>query len=387
MTKNRNAVILAPTIIEYLYFFEEQMKKKKTIAILSGGGDCPGTNAVIRAVAKNAILKYNMDVIGIGDGYEGLISRKWKKLHYADVSGILTLGGTILGTSNKADPFRYGIQKGNKLVFKDVSKTVVNNLKKLGVDCLVCIGGDGTLFVSNKFHKLGVPIVAVPKTIDNDLRGTDVTFGFDTAVTIATEAIDRVHTTAQSHHRVMIVEVMGRTAGWIALYSGIAGGGDIILIPEISYTIDSIVRKVKERNRMGKKFSIIVVAEGAKPKDGDVVIQQIVKNSPEQVRLGGISFVLGRQIELATKIETRQVILGHLQRGGTPTPTDRVLATRLGTKAVELIEAKQFGFMAAVKGSEITAVPIEEAAKGPRNVPVDHSLIITARSVGTCFGD
>jgi ATP-dependent phosphofructokinase / diphosphate-dependent phosphofructokinase len=363
------------------------MKKKRSIAILSGGGDCPGTNAVIRAVAKNAIIQYGMDVIGIKDGYEGLINGKWNKLDYSEVSGILTIGGTILGTSNKADPFRYGIQKGKKLEYKDVSKTVIANIKKLGVECLVCIGGDGTLFVSNRFHQKGVPIVAVPKTIDNDLRGTDVTFGFDTAVSIATEAIDRVHTTAQSHHRVMFVEVMGRTAGWIALYSGVAGGGDIILIPEIPYNIDSIVRKVKERNRMGKKFSIIVVAEGAKPKGGDVVIQQIVKNSPEQVRLGGISFVLGRQIELATKIETRQVILGHLQRGGTPTATDRVLATRLGTKAVELLEAKQFGYMAAVKGSEITAVPIEEAAKGPRNVPIEHSLITTARSVGTCFGD
>jgi ATP-dependent phosphofructokinase / diphosphate-dependent phosphofructokinase len=363
------------------------MKKTRTIAILSGGGDCPGTNAVIRAVAKKAIIQYGMNIIGIEDGYEGLINHKWRKLHYSDVSGILTEGGTILGTSNKADPFKYAIEKGKKTVFKDVSKRVMSNIKKLGIDCLVCIGGDGTLLVSNKFHKIGVPIVAVPKTIDNDLRGTDVTFGFDTAVMIAAEAIDRVHTTAQSHHRVMIVEVMGRTAGWIALYAGVAGGGDIILIPEIPYNIESIIRKVKDRNRMGKKFSIIVVAEGAKPKGGKVVIQQIVKNSPEQVRLGGISFVLGKQIEDATKIETRQVILGHLQRGGTPTPTDRVLATRLGTKAVELIEAKQYGYMAAVKGNDIIAVPIEEAAKGPRNVPVDHSLITSARAVGTCFGD
>ncbi len=363
------------------------MKKTRTIAILSGGGDCPGTNAVIRAVAKKALLEFGMNVIGIEDGYEGLIKRKWRKLQYTDVSGILTLGGTILGTSNKADPFNYGIQKGKKIEYKDVSRTVINNLKKLGVECLVCIGGDGTLFVSNKFHKKGVPIVAVPKTIDNDLRGTDVTFGFDTAVTIATEAIDRLHTTAASHHRVMIIEVMGRTAGWIALYSGVAGGGDIILLPEIPYNIEPIAHKVKQRNRMGKKFSIIVIAEGAKPKNGKVVIRQIVKNSPEQVRLGGISFVLGKQIEDTTGIETRQVVLGHLQRGGTPTPADRVLATRLGTKAVELIKTQQFGYMAAVTGNDITAVPIEEAAKGPRNVPIDHSLIITARSVGTCFGD
>jgi 6-phosphofructokinase 1 len=363
------------------------MRKRRLIAVLSGGGDCPGTNAVIRAVVKGAIIQFGMKVIGIEDGYEGLINGTWRKLHYEDVSGILTVGGTILGTSNKADPFRYGVEKGNKLVYKDVSKIVLANIKKLGIECLVCIGGDGTLFVSNKFHKEGVPIVAVPKTIDNDLRGTDVTFGFDTAVSIATEAIDRVHTTAQSHHRVMIVEVMGRTAGWIALYSGIAGGGDIILIPEIPYNIDSVISKVKDRNKMGKRFSIIVVSEGAKPKGGEVVIRQIVKNSPEQVRLGGVSFVLGHQIEQATGIETRQVILGHLQRGGTPTPTDRVLATCLGTKTVELIEAGQFGYMAAVRGGDITAVPIEEASKGPRNVPVEHPLITSARSVGTSFGD
>ncbi len=363
------------------------MKRTRSIAILTGGGDCPGTNAVIRAVAKKAIIQFGMEVIGIEDGYEGLVSRQWRKLRYEDVSGILTEGGTILGTSNKADPFRYGIQKGKKLVYRDLSKSVIANIKKLGVECLVCIGGDGTLFVSNKFHMQGVPIVAVPKTIDNDLRGTDVTFGFDTAVSIATEAIDRVHTTAQSHHRVMIVEVMGRTAGWLALYSGVAGGGDIILIPEIPYSIEAIIRKVKDRYRMGKRFSIIVVSEGAKPMGGDVVIRQIVKNSPEQVRLGGVSFVIGHQIEQATGIETRQVILGHLQRGGTPTPADRVLATRLGTKAVELIEARQYGYMAAVKGNDIKAVSIEEAAKGPRNVPIEHPLITSARSVGTCFGD
>jgi phosphofructokinase-like protein len=363
------------------------MKRRRSIAILTGGGDCPGTNAVIRAVAKKAILELGIEVIGIEDGFEGLIHHRWRKLHYEDVSGILTIGGTILGTSNKSDPYRYAVGKGKKMRFRDVSKTVIANLKKLDVECLVCIGGDGTLFIANKFHKEGVPIVAVPKTIDNDLRGTDVTFGFDTAVSIAAEAIDRVHTTAQSHHRVMIVEVMGRTAGWIALYSGVAGGGDIILIPEIPYNIESVASKVKDRNRMGKRFSIVVVSEGAKPKGGEVVIQKILKNSPEQVRLGGISFVLGHQIEQLTGIETRQVVLGHLQRGGSPTPTDRVLATRLGTKAVELIEAKQFGYMAAVKGDDIIAVGLEEIAKGPRNVPLEHPLIVAARSVGTCFGD
>ncbi|MDD5328347.1 MAG: ATP-dependent 6-phosphofructokinase [Phycisphaerae bacterium] len=363
------------------------MKRKRSIAILTGGGDCPGTNAVIRAVAKKAILELGMEIIGIEDGYEGLVHRKWRKLQYEDVSGILTAGGTILGTSNKCDPYRHAVEKRGKLQFQNVSKTAISNLKKLGVECLVCIGGDGTLFIANKLYKDGVPVVAVPKTIDNDLRGTDVTFGFDTAVSIATEAIDRVHTTAQSHHRVMIVEVMGRTAGWIALYSGVAGGGDIILIPEIPYNIESITSKVRQRHRIGKRFSIVVISEGAKPKGGDVVVQKIVKDSPEQVRLGGISFVLGHQIEQATGVETRQVVLGHLQRGGCPTPTDRVLTTRLGTKAVELIEAKKFGYMAAVKGSDIVAVGLEEVAKGARNVPIKHPLIVSARAVGTCFGD
>jgi phosphofructokinase-like protein len=363
------------------------MKKKRSIAILTGGGDCPGTNAVIRAVAKKAFLDFGMEVIGIEDGFEGLIHRRWRKLDYEDVSGILTIGGTILGTSNKSDPYRYAVEKGKKLRFRNVSKTAISNLKKLDVECLVCIGGDGTLFIANRLHKDGVPIVAVPKTIDNDLRGTDITFGFDTAVSIAAEAIDRVHTTAQSHHRVMIIEVMGRTAGWIALYAGVAGGGDIILIPEIPYAIESVAGKVRQRHKIGKRFSIVVVSEGAKPKGGEVVVQKIVKGSPEQVRLGGISFVLGHQIEQATGVETRPVVLGYLQRGGSPTPTDRVLATRLGTKAVELIEAKQFGYMAAVKGNDIVAVDLEEVAKGPRNVPLEHPLIIAARSVGTCFGD
>jgi 6-phosphofructokinase 1 len=264
---------------------------------------------------------------------------------------------------------------------------VIANLKKLGVECLVCIGGDGTLFIANRFHKDGVPIVAVPKTIDNDLRGTDVTFGFDTAVSIAAEAVDRVHSTAQSHHRVMIVEVMGRTAGWIALYSGVAAGGDIILIPEIPYNIESVARKIKQRHKIGKRFSIVVVSEGAKPIGGKVVVQKIVKDSPEQVRLGGISFILGHQIEQVTGVETRQVVLGHLQRGGSPTPTDRVLATRLGTKAVEMIENKEFGYMAGVNGRRLVSVPLEKVAKGPKTVPLHHPLIQSARSVGTSFGD
>ncbi len=363
------------------------MKNGRRIAILTGGGDCPGINAVIRAVTKKAILKYGMEVIGIEDGYHGVIHNRYRKLEYDNVSGILTQGGTILGTSKTANPYRYAIKKGNKLIFKDMSKTAVQNMKNLEIECLVCIGGDGTLGIAHDLFKDGVPVVGLPKTIDNDLRGTDITFGFDSAVSIATEGIDRIHTTAESHHRVMIVEVMGHHAGWIALHSGIAGGGDIILIPEIPYKIDIIAEKVKERHRKGKRFSIVVIAEGAKPKGGDIVVQRIVKESSDPIRLGGIGFVLGEHIEKRTGAETRTVVMGHLQRGGTPTPFDRVLATRLGTKAVDMIENKEFGYMVGVKGDSLIKVPLKEVAKGPRMIPLDDPLIQSARDVNTCFGD
>jgi len=363
------------------------MEKKRQIAILTGGGDCPGINAVIRAVTKKAILEYGMEVIGIEDGYQGLIHNRHRRLHYDDVSGILTLGGTILGTSKKDNPYRYAVKKGDKLEFEDVSATAIANAKRLGIDCLVCIGGDGTLAIAHRLFEDGIPIVGVPKTIDNDLRGTDITFGFDSAVYIATEGIDRIHSTAQSLHRAMIVEVMGHNAGWIALHAGVAGGGDIVLIPEIPYDLDIIAEKVKERNRKGRRFSIVVVAEGAKPKGGDIVIQRIVKESPDPIRLGGIGFVLGSQIEKTTGIETRTVVMGHLLRGGTPTPFDRVLATRLGAKAVDMIANQEFGYMVGVRGNSLVAVSLEDVAQGPRTVPLDEPLIQSARSVDTCFGD
>ena len=363
------------------------MFKKKRIAILTGGGDCPGINAVIRAVAKKAMLEHGAEVVGIEDGYDGLVKGRWRKLEYNDVSGILTLGGTILGTSNAANPYRYPVKRGSRMEFQDLSKRAIANVEKLDVDCLVCIGGDGTMHISSDLFQDGVPIVGIPKTIDNDLLGTDTTFGFDSAVTIATEGIDRLHSTAQSHHRVMIVEVMGRNAGWIALHSGVAGGGDIILIPEIPYDGDIVAAKVKERNRRGKRFSIVVVAEGARPKGGDVVVRRIVKDSTDPVRLGGIGFVVGAQIERISGIETRTVVMGHLQRGGPPTPCDRVLATKLGTKAVELIEKGDFGYMVAVKGNGLSQSRLEDVARGQRTVRPNDPLIAAARSVGTSFGD
>ncbi len=361
--------------------------RKKRIAILTGGGDCPGINAVIRAVAKKVIIEHDTNVIGIEDGFEGLILNKHRNLTYDDVSGILTLGGTILGTSNRANPYKYPVRKGEKFEFKDLSKKVLQNIKKLDIYCLICVGGDGTLSIAYHLFKEGVPVVGVPKTIDNDIQGTDITFGFDSAVQIATEGIDRIHTTAQSHHRVMIIEVMGRRAGWIALYSGVAGGGDIILIPEIPYDINIVAQKVRERNKKGKRFSIVVVAEGARPKGGDVVVQRTVKDSSEPVRLGGIGFVLGEELEKLTDLETRTVVMGHLQRGGVPSPFDRILGTQLGAYTIDLIKNQEFGYMIGIKGNDFTKVSLETVAKGARLVPSDHTLLKSARSVGTCFGD
>lgn len=360
---------------------------KRRIGILTGGGDCAGINAVIRAVAKKAIYDHNMEIIGIEDGYDGAVNNKFRKLDNGDVSGILTLGGTILGTTKKVSPYRYAIKKGDGFEFKDKSKTAIRNIKKLGIDCLVVIGGDGTLGIANKLFMDGLPVVGVPKTIDNDIIGTDLTFGFDTAVSIATEGIDRLHSTAQSHHRVMVIEVMGHNAGWLALFSGIAGGGDIILMPEIPYELNSVIGKVKERHGKGKRFSIIVVAEGAKPFGGNVVIQRIVKESSDPIRLGGIGFVLGDQIEKITGFETRTVVMGHLQRGGTPTAFDRVLATQLGSKAVDMIVDKSFGNMVAMQKSSLVTVRLSDVARGHRSVPIDHPLIKTAVSLGTCFGN
>jgi len=366
------------------------MPKPKKIAVLTGGGDCPGINAVIRAVAKKAMLEYGLEVIGIEDGYEGLIHNRHRKLTYEAVSGILTIGGTILGTSNTSNPYHYALLKNagrKEIIFKDVSRKAMAHLKSLGVEALVCIGGDGTLGIASRLMKDGVPIVGIPKTIDNDLRGTEITFGFDTAVAIAAEAVDRIHTTAQSHHRIMIVEVMGRRAGWIALYAGVAGGGDIILIPEIPYSLGAIAAKVNERKKRGKRFSIVVIAEGARPKGGDVVIKKVVEKSSDPVRLGGVGFVLGEQLERLTGAETRTVVLGHLQRGGSPTAYDRILATELGTEAVELIARRKFGRMVAVRRGAITSVPLETAAGGPRLVPLGHLLVAAARALGTSFGE
>ena len=363
------------------------MTGKRRIAILTGGGDCPGINAVIRAVAKKAIYEHGMEVIGIEDGYDGLIHGRSRRLGAAEVSGILPLGGTILGTSNTSDPYAYpGVERG-RAVCRDVSKKAVANLKALRAEALICVGGDGTLTSAVRLMRDGVPVVGVPKTIDNDLRGTDRTFGFDTAVSIATEAIDRVHSTAQSHHRVMIVEVMGRRAGWIALHSGIAGGGDIILIPEIPYGIGAVAAKIAARKKQGKRFSIVVIAEGAAARGGKLVVARRDEASPEPVRLGGVGNQLAAQIEQCCGLSTRVTVLGHLLRGGTPSAFDRVLCTRFGVKAAELVAAGRYGRMAALRGGEVVSVPIRRVAGKVRKVPPGHPLVAAARSVGTSFGD
>jgi len=361
-------------------------KKKQRIGILTSGGDCPGLNAVIRAVTKKAIHEYGYEVIGIKDGFEGLLFNRYRKLHEEDVSGILTVGGTILGTTNRANPYKYPIESRGKLVYKDLSSKVIDNLRKLKIDCLVCIGGDGTLNTTHHLSIQGVPVVGVPKTVDNDVKGTDITFGFDTAVHIATEGVDRLRTTAESHHRIMILEVMGRTAGWIALYAGVAGGGDVILLPEIPYNVNLIAEHIKERRKKGKHFTILVVSEGVKPIGGKVVVQRMVKDGSEPVRLGGVSFVLGQELERLTGIEARNVVLGHLQRGGSPSPFDRILGTQLGAKAVDFIAQGEYGCMVGVKENHLVKVSLLEVAKGSRLVPVDHSLIKDARSLGVCFG-
>jgi phosphofructokinase-like protein len=359
----------------------------KRIGVLTGGGDCPGLNPALRAVVKTAIVKYGYEVIGFKDGYRGLVENKFVKLDVDDVSGLLDRGGTILGTSNKDNPFKYKTEVNGNIVYSDMSKRVLENLDMFGIDCMVFIGGDGTLTTARDFMRLGVKGIGVPKTIDNDLSATDTTFGFMTAVYTATEAIDKLHSTAESHHRVMILEVMGRNAGWIALESGISGGADVILIPEIPYDINKVAQKIMERKNRGKSFSIIVVSEGAKPIGGDVVVSKVIKDSPDPIRLGGVGNKIAEDIEKITGIESRVTVLGHLQRGGTPVPYDRILSTRFGVHAVELINQEKFGMMVSIKGNSITEVPIEEAVGTLKTIDPNGELVNIAKSLGVGFGD
>lgn len=356
----------------------------KRLGVLTGGGDAPGLNAVIRAVVKAAV-NCGSEVIGLEDSFDGLIEPdRWRPLTPRDVTGILRIGGTILGTVNRGNPFAYPIQTSDGS--RDYSSRVIEMFHKLRLDALVCIGGDGTLAISHKFYELGIPLVGVPKTIDNDIVGTTTCFGFDTAVAFATDAIDRLHTTAQAHHRIMVVEVMGRYAGWIALHAGIAGGADVILIPEIPFDLEAVAERLRERERWGARFSIVVAAEGAKPKGGQVTVQRAAEGAAVE-RLGGIGALLAAELERRTGKETRSVVLGHLQRGGAPTSFDRLLATRFGAKAVELVMHGQFGHMVAFAPPHITSVPMADVVGKTKNVPLDSYEITTARALGVALGD
>ena len=341
-------------------------ERKKRIGILTAGGDCPGLNAAIRGVGKTAIVEYGMEVIGFRSGYSGLIHNDYIELHESQLSGILTLGGTILGTSREK-PYKLVDNNGQA---NEKPDNIVQNYEQLGLDALICIGGNGTMKTANMLSKQGLNIIGMPKTIDNDVWGTDITFGFDSAVYIATEAIDRLHTTANSHQRVMIIEVMGHNAGWLALYAGSAGGGDIILLPEIPYNIHSVVKKVEQRYDDHKPYSIVVVAEGIEhPK-----------------KMSAASY-LADAISTYTGLETRETVLGYTQRGGSPTPADRILATRYGYFAAECIVNKKFGTMVAVKDNCLEAVPLDEVGGKTRLVEPDNPLIEIARKMGVSFGE
>lgn len=361
-------------------------KALKRIGVLTGGGDCPGLNAVIRAVSK-AAMGGGMEIVGIEDGYLGLIQNRMRVLSNEDVSNILTQGGTILGSSNKANPAAYAVPEGDGWTIRDVRDQVVEHYRSAGLDALVVIGGDGTMSGAAQLIVRGLNIVGVPKTIDNDLWGTDITFGHDTAVTTATEALDKVHTTASSHHRVMVVELMGRYAGWLALSAGVAAGADVILIPEIPFDVGAVCAKCLERSKHGKRFTIVAAGEGATPAGGEMFVDRVDETSPDPVRLGGIARYVAEEIERHTGLESRSIVLGHIQRGGTPTARDRLLSTQFGYHAFELLQKRQFGRVVVERDGTTGSIPISEVANKVRTVPLDHILIRAARAIGTSFGD
>ena len=364
--------------------YPDCMQKLKRIGILTGGGDAPGLNAVIRAVVK-AGVNDGIEVVGLEDSFDGLIEpNRSRVLSAKDVTGILRRGGTILGTVNRGDPFAHQIETSEGK--QDYSTRVVEMFHRMGLDALVVLGGDGTLAIAHKFSQMGIPLVGVPKTIDNDIVGTTNTFGFDTAVAFATDAIDRLHTTAEAHRRIMVVEVMGRYTGWIALYAGLGGGADAILIPEIPCDLKKVAQSIQERDAWGAHFSIVVVAEGAKEMGGSAsLVKQASIGRAE--RLGGMGHRVAAELEEMTGKETRVVVLGHLQRGGSPTAFDRVLATRFGGKAVEMLKAGETDRMVAFKPPSIGSVPLEEVVGKTRTVPLDFDVVRTARAIGVSFGD
>lgn len=361
--------------------------RPRRVALLTGGGDCPGLNAVIRAASRTA-FNLGWEAWGVEDGFDGLLSKSVRRLTRRDVRGILQIGGTILGTTNRANPFAYPIARRGAVVEVDRSDEVVRNFRALGFEALIAIGGDGTLGIAERLSRKGLPVVGVPKTIDNDIQATVISFGFDTAVSTATDALDKLHTTAESHKRVMIVELMGRYAGWIALHSGIAGGADVILIPEIPFELDKVCEAVRARDRAGREFSIVVAAEGATA-EGSGMLTRGPRQAGREVRLGGIAEWLAGEIASRTGKETRSLVLGHLQRGGAPTTFDRLLGTRFGAAAMRFVAERRFGSMVALDPPKVLAVPLRKAVgRGRiRKVPLDSDVIRSARDVGICFGD
>ena len=360
----------------------------RRLGILTGGGDCPGLNAVIRAVAKTAILQYGIEVIGIEDGFQGLIEHRVRPLSTKDVSGILTRGGTILGSNNKANPSHYctGRTPSGEPIWEDVSEKCMTTVRRERLDAIIVIGGDGTMACAAPIAAAGVNVIGVPKTIDNDLVGTEITFGFLTAVSTATDALDRLQSTADSHHRVMVCEVMGRHGGWIALTSGVASGSDVILIPEIPFDMRKIVADIERRMR-GPGFAIVVVAEGARPIGGSQVIGRYDDTSPDPIRLGGIGNMVATQIADLTGIETRTTVLGHTQRGGAPIASDRILATNFGFHAMAVLASGKRNRMVVRENNIFSDIDLFETVGKQRLVPLDHPLITAARAIGTSFGD
>ena len=373
--------------------------KVKRIGILTAGGDSPGLNAAIRGVGKTALGFYGMEIIGFRDGFRGLVENNRLPLDRHTLAGILTVGGTSLGTS-RDNPHRMVIDGKTQ----DMTETIVKNYDKWGLDCLVCLGGGGTQKNALRLHQAGLNVITLPKTIDNDVAMTDATFGFATAMDIATETIDRLHSTAHSHHRIIVAEIMGHRAGWLALGSGIAGGADVILIPELAYDVEKIAEAIRRRSQHGTNFSIVAVAEGAMSRDDaramsgaekklarakDIQSKKSAKKEIAELELRhqGNTIRLAKQLEELTHLESRVTILGYVQRGGTPSAADRVLATRLGSAAADLINENHFGVMVAARGDGTTPVPLEKVAGKRKAVPLDHSWVQTARHVGTCMGD
>ncbi len=359
----------------------------KKIALVTGGGDCPGLNSAIRSVVQTAILEYGISVVGIPNGFKGLLENQFVPLDLSNTTGIFSKGGTILGSSNVDSPFRVPVTKNGKKSYEDHSDKCMEYFKSAGIDALIVVGGDGTQTMAHGFAKKGLKVVGIPKTIDNDLNGTELTIGFFTAVSTAVEALDKLHTTAESHHRVMVVEVMGRNAGWIALFAGLGGDADVILIPEIPFELEKVAAFLKDTHHTRKKYSIVVVAEGAKPVGGNVTVQRVIEDSPEPTRLGGIGHQVATELENLTGRECRAIVLGHLLRGGSPVGFDRILASRFGVAAVKALMDGQYDSMVAYRNDSVELVPLETGAGKNRFVNPDSLFLQGARHRGIHFGD